>query len=259
MSWFSKITGGKSAKSQLSAAPNSPDSYTQLAILLADYPAHRPPHIGDPLKMTDAQCDENLADLLAQRDNRLQTLSSFFRRQDIDISAAMNGGSQAVSEFAVINRWLLSWMPKRSMDIVSGDRETNYPRDKFMASDRSGAEIYLSLFSDLALLQGEAIRAVDPRFNWEVYRAPKGLYVSSEEEPEEASFLASEITDERHICLVRPSDDPDYWPTVLNLYIITISECHAMMSPMGYCGHQYGEPFNNALNKRFDQPKSGVC
>lgn len=234
------------------------DSYTKLASMLSDYPAHRPPYIGDPGKLTDAQCDDNLADLRAQTAQRLQILSSFLLQHRIDITAAVNGDTNAPNIFTQIHNWLLQWLPQRPMDMVSGDKEPNHPRAKFMASDRSGSEIYLSLFSDLALLEGEAIRITDPRFNWEVYHAPKGVYVCTEEEPDDPPFLASELKDERHICLVRPSDDPEYWPTILNLQVIMRGQCHAMMSPMGYFDHPYGSSFNNALNRRFDKPVATV-
>jgi hypothetical protein len=259
---FNKIFG-KKPKGLLGAKPISQvaeptDSYAELAKLLANYPAHRPPHIGNPLRLSDVQCDANLADLLAQRVHRLKTLSAFFAVQGIDIQPILLGKAHASETFLIINNWLLSWLPKRPFDPVSGDKEPNVPRDKFMASDRSGNDIYLSFFSDLALLLGEVIRKIDPRFDWQVYRAPTGLLVHSEEEPGEAPFPANELMDERHICLVKCSDDPDYWPTILNVHANVQSTCHAMMNPMGFFDHPIGQSYTDALNRRFDRPENGI-
>jgi hypothetical protein len=259
---FNKIFG-KKPKGLLGAKPKSQateptDSYAELAKLLVNYPAHRLPHIGNPLHLSDAQCDANLADLLTQRDHRLKTLSAFFAAQGIDIQPILQGDTQASETFATINNWLLSWLPKRPFDPVSGDKEPNAPYEQFMASDRSGDEIYLSFFSDLAVLLGEAIRKIDPRFDWQVYRAPTGLLVSSEEESGEPPMPANELRDERHICLVKPSDDPDYWPTILNLHVNIQYTCHTMMNPMGFFDHPIGQGYTDALSRRFDRPENGI-
>jgi hypothetical protein len=234
------------------------DSYAQLAQLLADYPAHRPPHTGDPLHLSNIQCDENLADLLAQRCHRLNVLGDFLLAHGIDISPALQANASAPDTFAAIHQWLLAWLPKRPFDPVRGDNERNRPRDKFMASDRSGEEIYLSFFADLSLLLGEAIGKSDPRFQWHVFRAPDGEFLCSEEEPDEPPIPADDFPDQRHICLVKPSGDPEYWPTILNLHMIVQFQCHAMMGPMTYIDHPYGHSYNDALNRRFDRPENGI-
>jgi hypothetical protein len=256
--WFDKVLG-KSSKSVSGPKPDTDsveaaDCYVRLAALLAGYPSHIPVHVGNPLRLSDRQCDENLADLLTQRDDRLQVLLMFLAQQGLDVDAVLEGGTQAAEVFAHINDWLLSWLPKRAFDPVSGDRNPNRPAEKFMASTRSGDDIYLSFISDLALLEGEAIRSTDPRFTWQVYLAPKGLYLWSEEEPEEPGILASESVDERHICLVKQSGDPNYWPTILNVHSLTQACCHSMMSPMGFSGHRFGINYQHALLRQFDQP-----
>ncbi|MGL5837265.1 MAG: hypothetical protein ACRCY3_02045 [Sphingorhabdus sp.] len=257
MSWFAKIVGKKPSRlleaTDIAGAPGGQDGYAELADRLVAYPAHVPPHPGNPLQLNDAQCDQNLADLLRQRDHRLECLAAFLRTHNIEILSILDGGQAAVRSFADIHAWLLNWLPKRPFDIVSGDQEPNPPYDRFMASDRAGSDIFLSLLSDLALLEGEAIHRIDSRFAWEVNRWPEHIDLSSEDDPDTGPHSPTDHPDYRHICLIMPSNDPNYWPTMLNLHKILQYQCHAMMSPMGYTDAPYGSNYENALGHRFEQ------
>lgn len=253
MSWFRKMLGMGASGPRSSA-----DAYAMLARMLRDYPADPPPHPGDPLKLSNAQCDENLRHLLAQRASRLQIVTAFLARHQLDAAKALAGGAEAEAAFAAIDAWLGTWLPKRPFNMVSGDKERIWPREASLASDRSGKDIYLSFFADLALLEGEAIRACDPGFNWEVNRRPEEIDLIPDDEPDAPPGVPSDHADYRHICLVRPSNLPDYWPTMLNLHLVARYQCHAKMSPMTYIDQPYGISFRNAFHRRYDIPEDGI-
>ena len=74
-----------------------------LARLLAGYPPNRPHHAGDAARLTDAQRDDNLAQFLSERDERLGVVGTFLRGQGLDPSAMLDPKADGVAAARLID------------------------------------------------------------------------------------------------------------------------------------------------------------
>ena len=151
VSWFARLT-------RAGASPHG------LARRLADYPPYRAPHAGPPRRWSPAQARENLADLLAHRDERLALLAGLLRECGIDPAPALAGGDP-LPLVDKIHAWAESaWRTLRPADKQS--------RERWVTLSRDGADIAFSLSLDVALLFGELIQLHDPRWTWALDEDP---------------------------------------------------------------------------------------
>lgn len=203
--------------------------------LLAGYPPNRPRHPGDAARLSDAERDGNLEQLIAERDERLAVVSDFLRDQGVDASPMLDPHADGVAAARAVDDWLTAVLPRRAMTPL-GDAEPNPPVAAYRASDRSGSDIYYSLIADLALLEGEAIGVRDDRFGWAVNRLRAFRTMPS--------F--------GRICLIKPGS-PGWDPTVLDLPEHLLAILHRRAAPGGDAGgHWYGELLDGAARRAFD-------
>lgn len=150
-SWFARLM----------RAGATPDG---LARRLADYPPYRAPHAGPPRRWSPAQARENLADLLAHRDERLALLTGLLREYGIDPGPALAGGDP-LPLVDQLHAWAeTAWRTLRHADAQS--------RKRWVTLSREGIDIAFSLALDVALLLGELIRRGDPRWTWALDEDP---------------------------------------------------------------------------------------
>ncbi|MGK6325150.1 hypothetical protein ACMGDM_18955 [Sphingomonas sp. DT-51] len=207
-----------------------------LAHLLVDYPPNSPAYAGAPETLTAQQQDANLARFLDERPARIKVIGDFLRRQGTDPQAMLDPGSGSVAAAHAVDAWLDRTLPKRPFSPVSGDEMPNAPRAAARDSDRSGADIYYSLVADLALLEGESMRAYDPSFDWSINRVPE----------------LSDMPSYGRICLMKPGA-LDWEATVLDMDDHMLGICHAKMAPRGnMSGHRFGELMKGAAARAFD-------
>lgn len=223
---------GKAATAD--AAP--PDTETALLLRFADYPPDRPRHPGDPLTLSEAERDANLAQFRDERAARLAIVGNFLRDNGVDPAPMLDPNGDGVAAARAADHWLDETLPRRPFSPVSGDETPNPPDRAFRASDRAGADIYYSLLADLALLEGEAIRLRDARFDWAINRLPDFADMGSY----------------GRICLIKPRDAA--WPaTVLEMDVHLLAICHAKMAPRGNgSGHWFGELLQGAVDRAYD-------
>lgn len=208
-----------------------------MGALFDGYPPNPPRHAGDPRKLTDTQRDENFAQFLEQREQRLGIIGRFLRGKGVDPAPMLTPvGDGGVVAARAIDGWLDQALPKRPFSPVAGDETPNPPTHAFRASERSGSDIYYSFLADLGLLEGEAVRLRDPRFDWAINRLPE----------------LSEMGSYQRICLMKPGS-ADWAPTVFELDEHMLAICHPKMAPRGNnSGHWFGELLQGAIDGAFD-------
>ncbi|WP_152045355.1 hypothetical protein [Aureimonas psammosilenae] len=220
---------GVAARSDATAGTTSGDPYALLSARLRDYPPDTPRHRGDPGRLTRAQRAENLAQFLARDADRIALLVSRLAREGLDAAAVLKGDDAALVEARRIDAWLAGWVPKRPLDLASGDAEVNAPRARWFASDRAGVDLAFSFVSDLARLNAAAIAAVDPSFSWAVVE--DALDAATTADPVGNPQRAP--SDRRyHPCLVANASDGSV-PVILDVPLAVLSLVHGRMSPLG--------------------------
>ncbi|WP_333571183.1 hypothetical protein [Sphingomonas sp.] len=106
----------------------------------------------------------------------------------------------------------------------------------FLARDRGTNPRYYSFLDDLGLLEGEAIRRRDRRFEWAVNQLPE----------------QADLESYGRICLIKPGT-LDWAPLALDVAAHLLSICHAKMAPNGHTtGHRFGELLAGARAGAFD-------
>ena len=233
--WLRGLGG---AASQAADPPGSP----ALVRLLAGYPANRPHHPGDMAMLTEAERDDNLAQLLRERDDRLGVVGAFLRRQGVDPAPMLDPLGDGVAAARRVDRWLDAVLPRRTPTLVGGDPQPNPDWVAFRRSDRASSDLLYSLLADLALLEGEAMRRRDDRFSWVVNRRKAFRDM--------ASF--------GRICLTK-AGARGWEATVIDVPEHLLAICHAKARPghdahRGGHGHFYGELLDRAVRRGFDPP-----
>ncbi len=143
--------------------------------LLQNYSANPPPFPGDKKALTDKQRDANVAHIIATASARVAALGGLLAEFSIAVAPLCDSAADALPTAHIIDAWLTAELPDHAALPLSAP--ANAPYGAFMQSDRSGPHILFTLAADLGVLEGEAIRARDPRFIWTVDRdrAHRGL------------------------------------------------------------------------------------
>lgn len=215
------------------------DSAAALRALFASYPANPPRHPGPPVALDESQRDANLAQFLATRDRRLAIVADFLRGHGVDtapLRASPLDCGAAVAAARAVDGWLDAALPRRAFSPVAGDEAPNPPTQAFRADERGGDDRYDGFLADLGLLEGEAIRRADPRFDWAINRLP--------EFADRGSY--------GRICLIKPGS-PGWAPTVFEMDAHMLAICHPKMAPRGNnSGRWFGELLNGACERGYD-------
>lgn len=152
--WFGRLGGG--------GLPPRPKGSGRLPELLAAYPQYRAPHPGPPKALTRKQCDANLAYLLEQRPARLAAIGALVRHFGIDLA-----GGLAAADPRPLLQALHAWSRAEWPDIFVADLtryEDGYPR--WLASDKGGRHIALSMLMDVAIVLGDIVVARRSDYAW---------------------------------------------------------------------------------------------
>jgi hypothetical protein len=137
---------------------NRPEPVKGPPPLLADYPAYLPPNAGPPERWTLAQARENLAFLLAQKQERLQILSRLLKTRGIDIEPALGGGD-IKPLLADLQRWAIQdWQAMRG--------PMRPPLATWLGSSRAGSDIVYSMLTDVGILLGELVMQRRSTIHW---------------------------------------------------------------------------------------------
>lgn len=209
---------------------------TALQRLFAAYPVHVPVQTVHRETFRDGRQDAALAAFLRRREHRLAALLDFFAKRDVTAAPLLASATNGAAAARAIDAWLTATLPRRPFCPVSGDPEPNPDVRAFRAADRGPAAGYYSFLDDLGLLEGEAIRRRDRRFDWAINHLP-----------EQAEFESY-----GHICLIKPGT-LEWAPVVLDLPLHLLSVCHAKMAPGGDAtAHAFGEVLGGAVAGTFD-------
>lgn len=209
-----------------------------LQLLFVDYPANPPLHAGTPTSLTEAEQDANFAQFLDLRSKRLAFLARYFRDRGIDVRPMLDPVGDGLTAARNVDDWLNETLPNRPFSTIAGDLTPNPDYRAFRASTRDGVGLYHSFLADLGLLEGEAIRLRDARFEWAVNRL--------EDFDDMSSF--------HRICLMKPGM-PDWAATVFEMDEAMLWLCHAKMAPrFDTSGHWFGELLQGAMNRGYDPP-----
>jgi hypothetical protein len=197
-SWLKKMFGGGSADAT-SAVP--------LSQQLANYPANIPAFYGDPKKLTVEKQDANLALFLQNIEQRLSLVSDLLATNGVSVAAMVAqipDPSAAMAATDAIDRWLTTQQGSLAALLPKVDGTQCFER--YRQSSRADEEIIFSLAADLALLEGEAVRCIDPRFAWAICREP---------------HLQRTFQNKR-ICLIRPPEAGEALPYVLEFELAVV-------------------------------------
>lgn len=204
--------------------------------LFGGYPVNLQPHQGPPESLRAAQQEENLAAFLRRREHRLAVLLEFLDGHGISAAPLLDAAGDGAAAAGAIDFWLNAALPRRASSMVSGDPQPNPDLRAFIAGDRAADGGYYSFLDDLGLLEGEAIRRRDRRFDWAINQLPE----------------QAELDSYGRICLIKPGT-LDWPPLALDVPVHLLSVCHAKMAPNGdSTGHRFGELLAGALAGAFD-------
>jgi hypothetical protein len=142
--WFSWF-GGK--------APGS-----RLKRLLKRYPPYRIPHRGYGWDLTLAQAKENLAYLLANRQQRLEIVNRFLSEFGLDLTAAL-AADDPKPFLDALWRWSLAEWP-----FVHDPAFTTTAA--WLNSTREGPQIVFSMLMDIAIAVAEMVLVRRPGYTW---------------------------------------------------------------------------------------------
>lgn len=227
MRWMARLAGD--------GRPAPPRGSGRLPGLLAAYPQYRAPHPGPPKALTPKQCDGNLAYLLEQRPARLAAIGALVGHFGIDLS-----GGLAVADPRPLLQALHAWSRAEWPDIfVAGltRYEDGYPR--WLASDKSGPHIALSMLMDVAIVLGEVVVARRPDYVWRLDLERGNRQMSSYRRP----VVMSEARPER-----------GWAATVLDFEAIVIDLADEIGRGLTYDGRPLGYTALAAIDGGYDPP-----
>jgi len=150
---------------------SSPSDSGRLSLLLADYPPYAVPHPGRARDLSLEQCRENLAYLLDHREQRLSALADLVGAFGIDARAGLAAPDPAPLLDA-LEQWARAEWPAIRIESI-GDPE------RWLRSDKAGADIALSMLMDVAIVLGEIVVRRRADFSWQLDVDPANKRMAS--------------------------------------------------------------------------------
>jgi hypothetical protein len=222
MSVFRSIFGG-------GPTPQPERKSNPLMQTLSSYPPNTPPYQGLREDLTPKQLDTNLAYLVETTPQRLGYVTALLASFEIDVTPLLDASKDPTAAAQTIDAWLTK--QANNFDILPKSAMGICPVEEFQTSDRSADAIIFSLVADLALLEGEAIRCRDNRYNWAINREAK---------------LRSNETAKRP-CLMRPIQPDWAMPVALDMEMSVLFIMHERRGDMGVL-HKFGEQLTAIIN-----------
>ncbi len=204
-----------------------------LTAALVAYPANTPPFLGLRRDLKPAELDANLAYILETRDQRLSVLQGLLMQFDIEIGPMLDADVDPLATATAIDGWLTQYAD--DLNQLPRAASGTCPVESFQTSQRAGPEIIYTLATDLALLEGEAIRRRDSRFDWAINREPKLRAQESAKRP----------------CLMRAAQLDWATPLAFDLEMINLGLIHERRSDMGVL-HYFGETLAAVMCRAYD-------